>query len=265
MWMDPRLVGVRLDLDEIPTSIAAASEAIQTAVGSPVRLGAQRGHRWGRLPRGDAHRSGVEQIFTTNFFGPVKLTKRLLPGMRNAGRGRIVMVSSAGAIRGMPAIGAYSAAKGAIERWAESLSQEVAPFGLGVLGSGGRNVSDRHPRTHATTYADYDGPYGRLHAKLESFGDRFLTESAPGRPDRVRPRRGQSARGPLAVSRPAIGRTGCAAPHAGQPVACPSNLLQRITCRAIGAYPGAGTASGARTSLQTASVSTETNEGISRG
>ena len=81
-----------------------------------------------------------EQIFTTNFFGPVQLTKRLLPGMRNAGRGRIIMVSSEGAIRGMPAIGAYSAAKGAIERWAEALSQEVAPFGLGVSVSGGRNV-----------------------------------------------------------------------------------------------------------------------------
>ena len=32
----------------------------------------------------------------------------------------------------MPAISAYSASKGALERWAESLSMEVSPFGLGV-------------------------------------------------------------------------------------------------------------------------------------
>ena len=65
-------------------------------------------------------------------FGPVALTKALLPSMRAAGRGRIVVLSSAGGIAGMPSISAYSAAKGALERWAEALAYEVAPFGLGV-------------------------------------------------------------------------------------------------------------------------------------
>ena len=65
-------------------------------------------------------------------FGPVALTNALLPVMRDAGRGRIVVVSSAGGVRGMPATAPYSAAKGAAERWAESLAAEIAPFGLGV-------------------------------------------------------------------------------------------------------------------------------------
>ena len=73
-----------------------------------------------------------EQMFATNIFGPVALTKALLPSMRAAGRGRIVVVSSEGGVRGMPSTAPYSAAKGALERWAESLAGEVAPFGIGV-------------------------------------------------------------------------------------------------------------------------------------
>ena len=68
--------------------------------------------------------------------------------MRNAGRGRIIMVSSEGAIRGMPAIGAYSAAKGALERWAESLAQEISPFGLGVSVLVAGTFQDRHLGAH---------------------------------------------------------------------------------------------------------------------
>src|SRR5262249_59113485 len=73
-----------------------------------------------------------EQLFRTNLFGAVRLTKALLPSMRAAGRGRIVVISSQGGIRGMPSISAYSASKAALERWAEALAEEVAPFGLGV-------------------------------------------------------------------------------------------------------------------------------------
>ena len=251
---DPRLVGVRLDLDD-SDSIAAASEAIQIAVGTPYGLV----HNAGIAAVGcleEMPMSVWEQIFTTNFFGPVKLTKRLLPGMRNAGRGRIVMVSSAGAIRGMPAIGAYSAAKGAVERWAESLSQEVAPFGLGVsVLVAGTFRTDILELT--TTYADYDGPYGQHHAKLESFGARFLRFASP--PDRF----GVAVAKALEDRRPFVRRG--VGPDArllllGSRL-LPSNLLQRITCRAIG-VPAAGTLQGHR--LQTTSVSTQTNEGNPR-
>ncbi len=71
-------------------------------------------------------------MFATHVFGPVALTKALLPSMRAAGRGRIVLISSAGGVRGMPATAPYSAVKGALERWGESMAGEVAPFGIGV-------------------------------------------------------------------------------------------------------------------------------------
>jgi len=251
---DPRLVGIRLDLDD-SDSIAAASEAIRIAVGTPYGLV----HNAGIAGVGcleEMPMSVWEQIFTTNFFGPVKLTKRLLPGMRNAGRGRIVMVSSAGAIRGMPAIGAYSAAKGAIERWAESLSQEVAPFGLGVsVLVAGTFRTDILELT--TTYADYDGPYGQHHAKLESFGARFLKFASP--PGRFGPAVAKALEDRRPFVRRAVGPDARLLLLANRLL--PSNLLQRITCRAIG-VPEAGTLHGHP--LQTTSVSAQTSEGKSR-
>jgi len=100
----------------------------------------------------------------------VRLTQALLPSMRAAGRGRIVVVSSQGGIRGMPAISAYSASKGALERWAEALAEEIAPFGLGVtiLVSG---TFDTEIITEQTVHhGDMDGPYARLYVGIERTG-----------------------------------------------------------------------------------------------
>ena len=66
----------------------------------------------------------------------------------------------------MPGISAYSASKAALERWAESLAPEVAPFGLGVtVLVAGTFRTDILELT--TTYADHDGPYAPMHARLE--------------------------------------------------------------------------------------------------
>ncbi len=168
---DPRLLGVHLDLED-PASITAAARAIGDAVGAPFGLV----HNAGVANVGcleELPKTAWDEIFTTNFFGPVRLTKALLPSMRAAGRGRIVMVSSQGAIRGMPGIGAYSASKGALERWAESLSYEVAPFGLGVtVLVAGTFKTDILELTR--TYADAEGPYAVHHEGLERSGRRFV-------------------------------------------------------------------------------------------
>jgi len=179
---DPRLMGVRLDLDD-PDSIASAAGVIRDTVGAPDGLV----HNAGVAGVGcleELPMSVWEQIFSTNFFGPVRLTKELLPAMRAAGRGRIIIVSSQGAIRGMPAIGAYSASKAALERWGESLSLEVAPFGLGVtILVAGTFETDILTLTH--TYADRDGPYAAHHDGLETAGRRFLRFA--GSPDQFAP------------------------------------------------------------------------------
>ena len=99
------------------------------------------------------------------------LTKALLPSMREAGRGRIVVVSSAGGVRGMPATAPYSAVKGALERWGESMAGEIAPFGSGVtiLVTG---TYDTEIITDAgtTDSRDFNGPYARHHATMDKRG-----------------------------------------------------------------------------------------------
>ncbi len=55
-----------------------------------------------------------------------------LPIMRAQGSGHIIQVSSVGGITAFPAIGAYHASKWALEGFSQSLSQEVAGFGIDV-------------------------------------------------------------------------------------------------------------------------------------
>src|SRR5262249_20050022 len=178
---DPRLVGIRLDLDD-PTSIAAAAKAIEDAVGAPDALV----HNAGIAAVGcveDMPFEVWERLFRTNLFGPVRLTKELLPSMRAAGRGRIVVVSSQGGIRGMPSISAYSASKGALERWAEALAEEVAPFGLGVtiLVAGMFNTDILTEQT--PHYGDLTGPYATHYDGIERTGRSLMRLASP--PERL--------------------------------------------------------------------------------
>ena len=164
---DPRLIGVALDLASAE-SIATAASSIEDAVGAPDVLV----HNAGIAAAGmfeDTPPSAWDQIFATNLFGPIALTRALLPAMRAAGRGRIVVVSSQGAVRGMPAISAYSASKGAIERWAESLAGEVAAFGLGVtILVTGTFKTDILVQT--SDFRNYEGPYAQHYVGIDKTG-----------------------------------------------------------------------------------------------
>lgn len=166
---DPRLIGVPLDLTD-SASVTAAAKLIEEAVGPPYGLV----HNAGISAAGMVEETPLslwERMFTTNLFGPVALTQALLPSMRAAGRGRIILVSSQGGVRGMPATAPYSAAKGALERWGESMAVEVAPFGVGVtiLVTG---TYDTEIITDAgtTDCRDFDGPYARHHRTMDKRG-----------------------------------------------------------------------------------------------
>jgi NAD(P)-dependent dehydrogenase (short-subunit alcohol dehydrogenase family) len=69
----------------------------------------------------------------TNLFGPVNVTRAVLPVMRGRRRGLIVTISSTGGIVGQAFVSAYSAAKFGVEGWIESLAAEVAPFGIRTM------------------------------------------------------------------------------------------------------------------------------------
>ena len=75
----------------------------------------------------------LRQQFETNFFGPVAVTKAVLPIMRRQQSGHIIMVSSIGGRVSAPVIGAYDASKFALEGWSESLRIETRALGIHVV------------------------------------------------------------------------------------------------------------------------------------
>jgi NAD(P)-dependent dehydrogenase (short-subunit alcohol dehydrogenase family) len=175
---DSRLIAIPLDLTD-SASVTAAAKAIEQAVGAPHAVV----HNAGISAAGTMEETPIElweRMFATSVFGPVLLTKALLPSMRTAGRGRIVVISSQGGVRGMPEIAAYSAAKGAVERWAESLAGEVAPFGLGVtiLVAGTFNT-DIITDAGTSDHRDFSGPYATLHAKIDRRGRAAMRLARP--------------------------------------------------------------------------------------
>jgi NAD(P)-dependent dehydrogenase (short-subunit alcohol dehydrogenase family) len=80
----------------------------------------------------DLPRAALREIFETNLFGHVDLTNRLLPAMRAAGHGRIVMNSSVLGYVAAPWRGAYVATKFALEGITDALRLELAGSGIHV-------------------------------------------------------------------------------------------------------------------------------------
>jgi NAD(P)-dependent dehydrogenase (short-subunit alcohol dehydrogenase family) len=68
----------------------------------------------------------------TNLFGALWVTKAALPIMRDQGSGHIIQVSSIGGVTAFPEVGLYHASKWGLEGFSQSLSQEVAGFGIKV-------------------------------------------------------------------------------------------------------------------------------------
>lgn len=72
------------------------------------------------------------QIETT-LFGPVSVTRAVLPTMRAQRFGLVVTISSVAGITAGEFCTAYAAAKFGVEGWMEALRPEVAPFGIRTM------------------------------------------------------------------------------------------------------------------------------------
>jgi len=89
----------------------------------------------GYVLTGGAEETAIEEAkaqFETNFFGPVRMAKAVLPTMRKQGSGQIINISSMAAILPVPFEGYYAAAKAALLAWSEALRHEVKRFGIKV-------------------------------------------------------------------------------------------------------------------------------------
>jgi NAD(P)-dependent dehydrogenase (short-subunit alcohol dehydrogenase family) len=125
------LLAVKLDV----TDPADAQAAVQAAV-----------ERFGRIDvlvnnAGNFNAGFFEEITPQDFraqvettlFGPINVTRAVLPVMRAQHSGLVVAISSTAGIVGQEFCTAYAAAKFGVEGWIESLAPEVAPFGIRTM------------------------------------------------------------------------------------------------------------------------------------
>jgi len=75
----------------------------------------------------------VRNQIDTLLFGPMNVTRAVLPAMRKQRTGLLLTISSTAGIAGQMFCTAYAAAKFGIEGWMESLTPEIAPFGIRTM------------------------------------------------------------------------------------------------------------------------------------
>jgi len=75
----------------------------------------------------------VRNQIETLLFGPMNVTRAVLPVMRRQRSGLVLTISSTAGIAGQMFCTAYAAAKFGIEGWMESLTPEIAPFGIRTM------------------------------------------------------------------------------------------------------------------------------------
>lgn len=72
----------------------------------------------------------IEKQVTTSLFGPMNVTRAVLPHMRRQRSGHIISISSTAGLVGFEFGTAYAASKFGLDGWMESLHAEVASFGI---------------------------------------------------------------------------------------------------------------------------------------
>ena len=123
-------MAVELDVTK-SDQIAAALAAVEARFGRVDVLVNNAGYGYlAAIEEGDE--ADVRALFDTELFGPVALTKAVLPGMRARHAGHIVNVSLVGGLVTYPGVGYYHMVKFGVEAMSDTLAKEVGPLGIGV-------------------------------------------------------------------------------------------------------------------------------------
>lgn len=127
--------GVTLDLLKLDVQDdASAQQAVETMMQKHGRIDVLVNNA-GAGYLGTLEQTPVEdaqRVMDVNFFGAWRVTKAVLPHMREQKSGRIISVSSIGGLVGQPFNDAYCAAKFALEGAMEALAPVVKQLGIHV-------------------------------------------------------------------------------------------------------------------------------------
>jgi NAD(P)-dependent dehydrogenase (short-subunit alcohol dehydrogenase family) len=149
----------------------------------------------------------AQELFDTNFFGLVRLTREVLPYLRAQGSGRIINVGSVLGFLPAPYGALYAASKHAVEGYSESLDHETREFGVrvSVVEPGYTNTSFESNATDADSpiesYAPIREHVKRVLADSVSAGDdpavvaQVVLKAATSRAPKLRYPAGPLARG----------------------------------------------------------------------
>ncbi|HWZ73883.1 MAG TPA: SDR family oxidoreductase [Casimicrobiaceae bacterium] len=127
----PDLIAIKLDVNR-PED---AQAAVGAAVGKLGRIDILVNNA-GNFYAGFFEELSSEQVrnqIETLLFGPMNVTRAVLPVMRKQRSGLLLTISSTAGIAGGMFCTAYAAAKFGIEGWMESLAPEIAPFGVRTM------------------------------------------------------------------------------------------------------------------------------------
>jgi NAD(P)-dependent dehydrogenase (short-subunit alcohol dehydrogenase family) len=75
----------------------------------------------------------VRSQIETNLFGPMTVTRAVLPVMRKQRSGLVISISSTAGVVGGAFASAYAASKFGLEGWMEGLAGEVEPYGIRTM------------------------------------------------------------------------------------------------------------------------------------
>jgi len=109
---------------DVPGDLAAAAGAVDVLVANAALPAS------GRVE--DFDHDEIDRALDVNLRAPIQLTRALLPGMLERGRGHLVFVSSLSGKVASPRSGIYSATKFGLRGFAAGLREDVKPKGIGV-------------------------------------------------------------------------------------------------------------------------------------
>jgi len=148
-----------LDLED-PSSIEALAGALKAVDILVNNAGESQSGPLEELPA-----PALQRLFQVNVLGPVRLTQLAVPGMRERGYGRVVMVGSMLASFPLAYRSSYVATKAALKGFSNAARHEFSPFGVWLTtvepGSINTGISGRR-----TSYIAPDSPHARDYAAM---------------------------------------------------------------------------------------------------